>query len=791
MLTNELSLVPPCQAVTEIFQATKDERGKQEKRELDRTTAAAGDEVRFTVDSALLRELGERLVGKPHIALAELVKNSYDADAMDVVIRFTEDCIQVIDNGHGMDEDEFRKFWMRIGSSHKHDLLVSRHAHRPLTGSKGVGRLAVQFLAKFIQIRSVSELNLQTEITASVDWDKAIAAGDLVKATARFNKREPVEAYTNESRQGTEITLRGLNQAWDVRDFQELAREVWSLQPPFRGNLSTQAGKRLGFSIKLETPETDYAAAFQKQMAAALNQWEARIVGRLVEGKKGPSSTPMLEVTLTFDDNTTYKERFPASSNLLGHVEFEIRVFRLSNKMKQGVKVGEARDYFRDYGGVHVYDAGFHLPYYGPDTDWLDIERDHARRLSQSKLLPEAMQVAVARGLNFLPSQRRLFGVVRIDTNSEYQRAISRALEEAIKKNGETLSDAESSQLRREAEKQVPYLKVQVTRDRLVDNESYALLGRLVRTSLDFYSVVAQKRNPKKKNVESAGEEIKQLDAVITAMKTVLPETAYMELRRQFSAVKTATKREEAVSDEQFGMLGALATAGISALAYDHELNRQINQLDNLGGLLASVKIAEQAARQQVAEITSRLREWVQRARETRKLYSHLVTEESREFRQRFRASNLLHEVEKQTLFFLRGVPLQYAGFDEAFRLPEGSFAEWSSLFQNVYINAFNAMLDAERREISVFAKRNGMRAAILVEDTGIGVDLAEAEKLFEPFERRLKLSPERSGLGLGGTGLGLTIVRMLAERLQCRVQFVKPSEGFNTAFELSWKEHG
>ena len=35
----------------------------------------------FTIDAELLRELGERLVGKPHIVLAELVKNSYDADA--------------------------------------------------------------------------------------------------------------------------------------------------------------------------------------------------------------------------------------------------------------------------------------------------------------------------------------------------------------------------------------------------------------------------------------------------------------------------------------------------------------------------------------------------------------------------------------------------------------------------------------------------------------------------------------------------------------------------------------
>lgn len=37
--------------------------------------------VNFQADSALLRELGERLVGQPHIALAELIKNAYDADA--------------------------------------------------------------------------------------------------------------------------------------------------------------------------------------------------------------------------------------------------------------------------------------------------------------------------------------------------------------------------------------------------------------------------------------------------------------------------------------------------------------------------------------------------------------------------------------------------------------------------------------------------------------------------------------------------------------------------------------
>src|SRR4051794_10549842 len=99
----------------------------------------------FTVDSALLRELGERLVGQAHIALAELIKNSYDADATVVDVAISNDRIVVSDNGHGMTQRTFRDYWMRVGSPHKAGQASPSYG-RPLTGSKGVGRLAAQFL---------------------------------------------------------------------------------------------------------------------------------------------------------------------------------------------------------------------------------------------------------------------------------------------------------------------------------------------------------------------------------------------------------------------------------------------------------------------------------------------------------------------------------------------------------------------------------------------------------------------------------------------------------------------
>ena len=106
--------------------------------------------LRFTIDALLLRELGERLVGKPHIALAELVKNSYDADATEVTIKFLphKDRIEITDDGHGMTSEEFKNFWMRIGTVHKTREKQSRKWGRTLTGFKRRGTVGSPISSK-------------------------------------------------------------------------------------------------------------------------------------------------------------------------------------------------------------------------------------------------------------------------------------------------------------------------------------------------------------------------------------------------------------------------------------------------------------------------------------------------------------------------------------------------------------------------------------------------------------------------------------------------------------------
>src|SRR5215213_167866 len=113
--------------------------------------------LHFSVEGRLLRELGERLVKEPEVALVELIKNAYDADATicHVTISLPE-FIQVRDTGHGMTLDEFTTGWMRIGTSSKESEHLSRGFGRVITGEKGIGRFAVRFLGTQLDLMSVA-----------------------------------------------------------------------------------------------------------------------------------------------------------------------------------------------------------------------------------------------------------------------------------------------------------------------------------------------------------------------------------------------------------------------------------------------------------------------------------------------------------------------------------------------------------------------------------------------------------------------------------------------------------
>jgi signal transduction histidine kinase len=718
----------------------------------------------FTVDSALLKELGERLIGKPHVALAELVKNSYDADANEVLINFDPEgnAIEVMDDGHGMNFEEFKKFWMRIGTPYKSEKLVSRGLKRPRTGSKGVGRLSVQFLADSLRIQTVSAGRSGEWLEASVDWRQAVRAGELTKAKVEYSRKRASPPF----RKGTCITLQGLKNDWSTESLVDLAKEVWWLQPPFQASAPVDEKSR--FTISFVSPRPDFEATFVGQLKAIMEIWIARLVGRCEMGKVNLSLEFAGEPTMSHEyrvaDFPHNEERYQprpqdgtrASDCNLNSCSFEIRVFKLSHRQPHGIKVGDAREYLSQYGGVHVYDAGFHLPYYGqPTNDWLQIEYDHAHRRTLSPLLPESLQIT--RGLNQLPTVGRLFGVVNVNTSRE------------------------------------PGLEIQITRDRLADTRAYRDLQCVARYALDFYAMEEARRKVeealRKKPTEPSTEKFRRVEVVLEEYEPEIPKPVYEDLRSHLLEATAAAKDEEDAVLSEIGILGPLATAGIAAVAYQHELRKQFAFLEQIISRLRKIKSGDETLQKSLLRMADDLEGWLERSRATNALFDPLSDPANAQQRQRLRVGPVVAEVIRQTRFLARGIDVDNLDVSKDMRLPEGSFVEWSAVFQNVFINAFNAMLDSDRRLLKIVTRQKGRARAILVQDTGKGVNLASADDLFKPFVRKLRISRGRQSLGYGGTGLGLTIVKLIADNVGCEVAFVEPESGYKTAFSIAWKE--
>ena len=79
------------------------------------------DEIKtyFSVDLNLLIELGRQLISRDEIAVTELVKNSYDAEAKQVEVTVGKDFIKIADNGSGMNADDINYGWLLVGTSVK------------------------------------------------------------------------------------------------------------------------------------------------------------------------------------------------------------------------------------------------------------------------------------------------------------------------------------------------------------------------------------------------------------------------------------------------------------------------------------------------------------------------------------------------------------------------------------------------------------------------------------------------------------------------------------------------
>jgi len=179
------------------------------------------EDIFFESNAAIYKHIGRNQIDSETVALIEIVKNSYDADATEVHIVFenadkANGEIIITDNGIGMTPDEFKLFWMRPATSHKESDHRSLIFRRTMLGRKGMGRFGTDKMACVVEIKSKTKENAPA-FSARIDGDKFDEPGAKFEKTAV--KFRPIATVSPSSilrtfESGTEITMKKLRAKW-------------------------------------------------------------------------------------------------------------------------------------------------------------------------------------------------------------------------------------------------------------------------------------------------------------------------------------------------------------------------------------------------------------------------------------------------------------------------------------------------------------------------------------------------------------------------------------------------
>ncbi|MCR4311919.1 MAG: ATP-binding protein, partial [Candidatus Uhrbacteria bacterium] len=127
----------------------------------------------MVIERTIVDDLGVKLYDKVAAVVAEVIANSYDADAEKVIVEVplgkalathqkkkiaqSGYVVKIIDDGHGMTPQEAQAFFLSVGKHRREDSSQgdkSRKKRRPVMGRKGLGKLAPFGVCKTIEVRS-------------------------------------------------------------------------------------------------------------------------------------------------------------------------------------------------------------------------------------------------------------------------------------------------------------------------------------------------------------------------------------------------------------------------------------------------------------------------------------------------------------------------------------------------------------------------------------------------------------------------------------------------------------
>lgn len=192
----------------------------------------------FRPRARLLALLGEQLIDNARLAVFEMVKNSYDADANMVDVRMIDPdklggSITVHDDGSGMTLETLTDVWLEPGADTRNEQksagIRSQRFNRLPLGEKGVGRFAAHKLGNRIKLWTRSKDG--PEYSLEIDWC------DQIKRRYMDETEIPISENTgthfNGKETGTHIEISGLKSLWTRGDVRRLWNNITSITAPF------------------------------------------------------------------------------------------------------------------------------------------------------------------------------------------------------------------------------------------------------------------------------------------------------------------------------------------------------------------------------------------------------------------------------------------------------------------------------------------------------------------------------------------------------------------------------
>jgi hypothetical protein len=673
-----------------------------------------------------------------------MVKNAYDADATRVLIRFVpplelgKGCIEVMDNGHGMDLKTVQTVWMEPATPSKRETLRSDKLKRRYLGEKGIGRFASSRLANELEVISRRE-GAAKEVYAVIDWQQFDDDNKyLDEVLILWEEREPVEIRAGGTIEslwkggekklppahklghGTILRMSGLKQKWDAKQFEDLRRGLARLISP----KATKEEEE--FEVELDLPQ-EFSHLSRNVETPAILKYPHYIVKGSVSGdgsfkliykvlakdKDNLLNGRFLRVSdvkggsevRAIKENKDVKSEIPSESKAIvcGPLDIEMRVWdrdELGNVVqKTHSTIQDIRRDLDAMAGVNIYRDGFRvLPYGEPQDDWLRLD---LRRVQNPTLRL---------------SNNQIYGIVHISADGNSQ------------------------------------LRDQSNREGLDENQA---LGDLRGVMTEVLSQLETMRYEARPRVKRKGG--KPIGGLFTGFD-FKPLTEY--IAKQFPKDKKAKELVEKTEEAFDGQLKEiqtvlaryqrLATLGQLIDHVLHEGRQPIAAINNEADLgLSDTQRAEQFGREIASRLAGRFTTIHKQGDVLAIAFNRM---EPFGGRRRGRPAQLYLEEIIQDAFAVFGKDIER--FKVKTTLPRTQTlvrvdpAEMQEVIINLLQNSLYWLeqVSETRREIAVKVDRKGQEQVdILFSDSGPGVPPKNRELIFEPY-----FSTKPNGVGLG-----------------------------------------